>query len=81
MEDQKSCGETMKFLQQLLAKSCSHRFTWPRADVYGCHYQICLDCGAAYEYDWQVMRQTGRLKPLASVAADANAKTPGWSWR
>lgn len=73
----------MKFLERLLQRSCSHRFTWPRVDAYGRDYQVCLDCGAAYEYDWKEMRQTGRLKPLPSVAAAANelAKPSGWGWR
>jgi hypothetical protein len=38
-----------------------HRFSWPRVGDDGCDYQICLTCGAAYEYDWRMMRQTGRL--------------------
>jgi len=25
------------------------------------HYQICLACGTAYEYDWRLMRRTNRL--------------------
>jgi len=73
----------MKLLQRLLQQTCSHRFTWPRTDGFGRHYQICLRCGTAYEYDWDGMRQTGRLKPLPSVAAAENAseKPPEWGWR
>jgi hypothetical protein len=73
----------MRFLQRLLQQACSHRFTWPRSDEFGRHYQICLDCGTAYEYDWNGMRQTGRPYPLPSVAAAANpSEKPGeWSWR
>jgi hypothetical protein len=56
----------MKFLMQLLGKGCTHRFSWPRMDEDGRHYQICLACGTAYEYDWRTMRQTGRLLPLAA---------------
>jgi hypothetical protein len=51
----------MNFLKQLLGKGCTHRFSWPRIDNDGRHYQICLTCGTAYEYDWSMMRQTGRL--------------------
>jgi hypothetical protein len=51
----------MRFLQRLLSRFCSHRFTWPRLDGNGQHYQICLLCGTAYEYDWQTMRRTSRL--------------------
>lgn len=73
----------MRLLERLLQQTYSHRFTWPRIDAFGRHYQICLDCGAAYEYDWDGMRQTGRLQPLASVAAAANEshKSTRWSWR
>jgi hypothetical protein len=51
----------MNFLEQLLRTGCTHRFSWPRIDDEGHHYQICLACGTAYEYDWGTMRQTGRL--------------------
>ena len=53
----------MKFLKQLLSRSCSHRFTWPRSDANGRDYQICLSCGTAYEYDWRKMKRTVRLQP------------------
>jgi hypothetical protein len=73
----------MKLLQRLLQRACSHRFTWPRVDAFGRHYQVCLHCGAAYEYDWSGMRQTGRLEPLPSAAIDVNVpdKSAGWNWR
>ncbi|HLV85401.1 MAG TPA: hypothetical protein VKV39_00385 [Candidatus Sulfotelmatobacter sp.] len=72
----------MKFLENLLRQSCSHRFGWPRVDGCGRHYQICLDCGTAYEYNWDDMRQTGRLHPLPAVAAAVNESVKhGWSWR
>jgi hypothetical protein len=51
----------MNFLKKLVNRGCSHRFSWPRVDADGRHYQVCLACGAAYEYDWRKMRQTGRL--------------------
>lgn len=71
----------MKLIQRLLQQTCSHRFAWPRIDAFGRHYQICLDCGTAYEYDWDGMRQTGRLKPLPSIAAAARAadNPAGWN--
>lgn len=58
----------MNFLKQLLQQACPHRFSWVRTDNQGRHYQICLACGTAYEYDWMTMRQTGRL--LAAVVHD-----------
>jgi hypothetical protein len=71
----------MRLLKRLLR--CPHRFTWPRTDAFGRHYQICLDCGTEYEYDWKVMRQTGLLEPLPSLADAANAsdKSTAWSSR
>jgi hypothetical protein len=61
----------MRFLQQLFVELCPHRFTWPRLSANGQHYQICLICGTAYEYDWQKMRRNDRrlvmsdIRPLA----------------
>jgi hypothetical protein len=60
MEEQKS-GETMNLLKLLLRQGCTHRFSWPRIDENGRHYQVCLACGTAYEYDWRMMRRTSRL--------------------
>jgi hypothetical protein len=57
----------MNLLKLLLGRGCSHRFTWPRIDECGRHYQICLLCGTAYEYDWRMMRRTDRL-----LAADVH---------
>jgi hypothetical protein len=51
----------LNLLKQILRQTCSHRFTWPRTDGNGRDYQICLACGTAYEYDWQLMRRTRRL--------------------
>jgi len=45
----------MKFLRFLLGRGCSHRFSWPRIDANGHYYQVCPDCGTAYEYDWTLM--------------------------
>ncbi|HEV2399053.1 MAG TPA: hypothetical protein VGS27_19060 [Candidatus Sulfotelmatobacter sp.] len=51
----------MKLLKLILRRGCTHRFSWPRMDEQGRHYQVCLACGTVYEYDWTLMRQTGRL--------------------
>lgn len=62
----------MKFLKQLFGEACSHRFTWPRVDSYGRHYQICLSCGTAYEYDWRKMRRTSRIPQEALSVNEEN---------
>ena len=51
----------MNLLRRLLGQGCTHRFSWPRVDEFGRHYQVCLSCGTAFEYDWQLMKHTGRL--------------------
>lgn len=51
----------MSFLKQLLHRGCEHRFSWPRVSQSGNHYQVCLDCGTAYEYDWQRMRRSKKI--------------------
>jgi len=51
----------MSLIDQFLKALCTHRFSWPRVDDEGRHYQVCLSCGTAYEYDWNVMRRTDRL--------------------
>lgn len=67
MEEPES-GELVRLLKLLLRQACTHRFAWPRIDENGRHYQICLACGTAYEYDWRLMRRTNRL--LAAVVHD-----------
>src|SRR5208282_2498746 len=70
----------MEFLQRLLGEFCPHRFTWPRLSGNGQqHYQICLICGTAYEYDWKWMQRTDR--PLVTngrhLLASAQTRLPG----
>jgi hypothetical protein len=71
MEEPES-GELVKFLELLLRQGCTHRFAWPRIDDNGRHYQICLACGTAYEYDWGTMRRTSRLL-LPAVQPDLHS--------
>jgi hypothetical protein len=75
----------MNFINRLLGKGCSHRFSWPRVDAEGRHYQRCLQCGIAYEYDWATMRSTGRvivanvqdvLNPTPILKTHASARPP-----
>jgi hypothetical protein len=73
MEEPES-GELVKFLKLLLRRGCTHRFSWPRIDDDGRHYQICLACGTAYEYDWKMMRRTSRLL-VAAVQHELHSGT------
>jgi hypothetical protein len=63
----------MAFLDRLLAAQCDHRFCWPRTDSDGRHYQICVDCGTAYQYDWKKMRRTNRLVLPAAETREAHS--------
>lgn len=51
----------MNLLKKLLGRGCKHKFSWPRIGADGRHYQICIGCGTAYEYDWNRMRRTDHL--------------------
>jgi hypothetical protein len=62
----------MTFFKRFFGNLCPHRFTWPRVDANDRHYQICLVCGTAYEYDWRSMRRTGRL--LAPILSQPPAR-------
>ena len=74
----------MSFLKRVFGRGCSHRFTWPRLSKNGRHYQVCLSCGIAYEYDWDRMRRTSRLLVTAEQHVLNFART-GWpgasNWR
>jgi hypothetical protein len=48
-------------LKRILQKCCFHQFSWPHTGIHGRDYQVCLICGAAYEFDCATMRRTGRL--------------------
>jgi hypothetical protein len=54
-------GMNPPFLKRLLQACCRHQFSWPHTGVYGRDYQVCVLCGAAYEYDLATMRRTRRL--------------------
>ena len=58
----------MNLWKRICGRGCAHRFTWPRIDADGYHYQICLLCGTAYEYDWTMMRRTRRLMVTSTLA-------------
>lgn len=49
------------FLQRVWL-GCYHKFSWPRRSDDGNYYQVCLECGVRYKYDWRSMRRTARLE-------------------
>ena len=52
---------TAQLFKRFLQKCCRHRFSWPHTGVHGQDYQVCLVCGAAYEFDCSTMSRTGRM--------------------
>jgi hypothetical protein len=67
----------MNVLKWFFRQSCSHRFAWPRVHSNVSHYQICLACGTAYEYDWTKMRRTSRLIGAGPSTARALGRVLG----
>jgi len=73
-------------LLQLLSPKCTHEFGWPRKAADGEYYQVCVNCGAEYQYDWPSMRRLGK-RPKAtqqSMAAPVNesvTRKRSWSPR
>jgi hypothetical protein len=56
--------------------SCRHQFSWPRQSEQGEYYQVCLECGIQYRYDWNKMQRTGRLEHGANTVAPGTKKPP-----
>ena len=56
-------------LKQLLQKLCRHEFSWPHSGVQGHDYQVCVRCGAMYEYDWETMRRTRLMRSAQEIPA------------
>jgi hypothetical protein len=50
--------------------SCWHQFSWPRRANDGEYYQVCLRCGAEYQYDWRSMKRVSR-RENAGAGEDA----------
>lgn len=57
------------FLTRLLQSCCRHNFSWPHTGSHGHDYQVCVLCGAAYEYDWSTMKRTRRIPRLEDNSA------------
>jgi hypothetical protein len=68
----------MNFIKFLLGSGCSHRFSWPRTEESGRYYQICADCGAAYEYDWKTMKRIGPWLTDKNPAAALHGPQGSW---
>src|SRR4030088_1337328 len=71
-----------KIMDVLMLGRCSHEFAWPRRAANGEYYQVCLQCAAAYQYDWKTMRRGNRVEtPVAETTTArrrTTAKQPTW---
>jgi hypothetical protein len=56
--------------------SCRHQFSWPRRSESGDYYQVCLECGIRYRYDWSSMRRLGRLEEEVGAMSTQVPKKP-----
>jgi hypothetical protein len=64
-----------------LSFRCAHEFSWPRQYGEGQYYQVCLQCGARYAYDWTAMRRTTRLKEDGEPIRTTSVYERKHSWR
>ena len=68
---------TPPLLTRFLELLCRHEFSWPHTGAEGQDYQVCLICGAAYDFDCATMRRTGRhVTPPAARRAPLPHSTP-----
>lgn len=68
---------TVQLFKRFLQMCCRHRFSWPHTGLRGQDYQVCLICGAAYEFDCSTMTRTGRLvEPEDRQSQPAPARAP-----
>ena len=63
-----------KFLKRVFEIFCRHEFSWPHSGVHGQDYQVCMRCGAVYEYDWAAMRRTHRVASRLQNEGDLKSK-------
>jgi hypothetical protein len=67
---------TPPLLTRLLEIFCRHEFSWPHTGACGQDYQVCLICGAVYEYDCATMRRTRRLSAAPGAPASIRPSAP-----
>jgi len=58
--------------------SCVHQFSWPRRCSNGAHYQVCLECGEEYAYDWDTMQRLGRRQTQGDSKVAAQQPELHW---
>lgn len=48
-------------LSSFFTRACAHQFAWPRRTADGTFYQVCLECGDCFSYDWDAMTRGDRI--------------------
>jgi hypothetical protein len=61
--------------------SCPHQFSWPRRDESGGYYQLCVNCGSKYNYDWKSMRRTARVDDDVPTATRRSHRQQKVTWK
>ncbi len=61
--------------------TCAHRFSWPFRGDSGAYYQVCVDCGAEYSYDWERMRRVERTERHSKPARASGRARPHRTWK
>jgi PilZ domain len=60
--------------------ACPHQFSWPRREENGAYYQLCLNCGSKYQYDWKQMRRIARVEEDLPTTTRQSHRQPKVSW-
>ena len=60
--------------------ACPHQFSWPRREEDGGYYQLCLNCGSKYRYDWKQMRRTSRIEEDLPTTTRASHRPAKVTW-
>jgi hypothetical protein len=60
--------------------TCPHQFTWPRREESGAYYQLCVNCGSKYRYDWKQMRRSGLVENDLPAETRRSHRQPKVTW-
>src|SRR6185369_19213 len=60
--------------------ACPHQFSWPRREENGAYYQLCVNCGSKYQYDWKQMRRTAKIEEDLPSTTRQSHRQPKVSW-
>jgi hypothetical protein len=67
---------TPPLLTRIFELFCRHEFSWPHNGAHGQDYQVCVVCGAVYEFDCATMRRTRRLAEVPGMTSASRHSPP-----